>query len=109
MKKEYKQSARRRSEFSVLFQRQQLVSTDVELISGLEGCCDNSVLRFDGEVDLVYRSEDLVDFANSGLVLKVYRCVEIRDLGVDRFADHLSLACVNERAHFYRPSALDFL
>lgn len=33
------------------------------------------------------------------LVLEVYRCVEVRNLGVYALADHLAFACVHELAH----------
>lgn len=37
----------------------------------------------------------------TNLVLEVDRSIEIGDLGVDRFADHLALAGVHETTHFY--------
>jgi len=40
-------------------------------------------LRFDGEVDLVQRAEDLVYFAYGGFVLEVDGGVEVGDFGVD--------------------------
>jgi hypothetical protein len=75
-------------------------------------------LGLDGEKDLVQRAEDLVDFADGSLrmrlvtrsysrisrrmylVLEVDGRVEIGNLGVDGFAEHLVLDVVHEFAHF---------
>lgn len=37
----------------ILLERQELVTTDEDLVTGLERGCDNAVLGLDGEVDLV--------------------------------------------------------
>jgi hypothetical protein len=58
-----------------------------------------ALLRLDGEVDLVQRAEDFVDFANGRLVLQIDGRVEVWDLGVYRFAEHFVFAVVNELAH----------
>lgn len=50
-------------------EREQFVAADVELVALLERGGDDTVLRLDGEVDLVHRAEDLVDFADDGLQL----------------------------------------
>lgn len=59
-----------------------------------------ALLGLDGEVDLVQRAEDFVDFANGRLVLEIDGRVEVWDLCVYRFAEHLVFAVVNELAHF---------
>lgn len=46
---------------------QELVAADVELVAGLEGLGLDAILGLDGEVDLVQRAEDFVDFANGRL------------------------------------------
>jgi len=56
----------------------------------------DTFLRLDGEVDLIDRPEDLVDFANQDGVFRVDGGVEVGNLGIDRFADHLSFAGVQE-------------
>ena len=69
-------------------------------------------MRFDGEVDLVYGTEYLVDFANCSLptgqkysrrrfrsthfVFQVDGRIEIWDLKADRFANDLTLARMEE-------------
>lgn len=60
----------------------------------------NSLLWLDGEEDLVQWSEDLIDFADGGLVLEVDGSVEVRDLDVDGLADHFAFGCVEELTHF---------
>lgn len=60
----------------------------------------NPFLRFDGEVDLVQRTEDLVHFADARFVLEVDWCVEVGDFGVDAAADEVALGRVEEGAHF---------
>lgn len=37
----------------------------------------------------------------ANLVLEVDRSIEIWDLWVDRFADHLTLTSMHKRSHFY--------
>lgn len=80
-------------------------------------------LWFNGEVNLVYRTQNLVNFANgslplcqfpthtprssiSHLVLEVDGGVEKWNFRVDRLADHFTLASVHECAHFCPKSAL---
>lgn len=109
---------------NVLLQGKQLVAADKHLVTGLEGCGDDTLLGLDGEVDLVDRTQDLVDLANGGLlcdvslrkcdsigishfaiaylVLQIDRSVEVGDLRVDRLADHLALTSVHHRSHLYQ-------
>jgi len=73
----------------------------------------------DREIDLVNGAKDFVDFADGGLigtlvnlrlmnmrvirtnlVLEVYWGIEVWDFGIDRFADNLAFACVEESTHF---------
>jgi hypothetical protein len=58
-------------------------------------------LWLDGEEDLVQRAQDFVDFANWRLVLQVDWRIEVRDLGVYRFAEHFVLDVVHKFAHFF--------
>lgn len=51
----------------LLFQRQELVTTNVELVACLERGGLDAFLWLDGEVDLVDRSQDLVDLADGSL------------------------------------------
>ena len=99
-------------------QRQQLVSSNVELVARLERLGLDAFLGLDREVDLVERTANLVDLANgclqqcqplrssdcdnyiTHLVLEVDRRVEVRDLGVDGLAEHLALDIVNKSTHF---------
>lgn len=53
---------------NVPLKRQELVASNVELVALLEGSGHDAVLRLDGEEDLVQRAEDLVDFADDGLL-----------------------------------------
>lgn len=80
-------------------EREQLLGRDVEAVAGLEGGGLDALGRLDREVDLVERAEDLVDLPHRGLVLQVYRCAEVGELGVDALAHHLALARVQELAH----------
>lgn len=109
----------------VLLQGEQLVTADKHLVTGLERSCNNALLGFDGEVDLVDRAQNLIDLADRSLlnisltpgnatgyntttlasaylVLQVDRGVEVGNLRVDRLADHLALASVHDRSHLYR-------
>jgi hypothetical protein len=81
----------------------------------LERSCLNALLRFYGEEHLVERAEDLIDFSDLRLnpfriaykpsvhepylVFEIYGRIEVGNLGVDRLAEHLAFACVDERAH----------
>lgn len=42
------------------------------------------------------------------LILEEHLSVELRYLGVDAFADHFALACVQELAHLYAPRVSQF-
>jgi hypothetical protein len=53
----------------------------------------------DGEENLVDGAENLVDLADGSLVLKIYRRVEVRNLGVYALAHNLSLASMHKLAH----------
>lgn len=44
--------------------------------------------------------------AASYLVLQIDRSVEVRDLGVDRLANELTLTGVHERSHLYSTAKL---
>lgn len=52
---------------NILLQGKKLISTNVDLVTGLEGSSDNTVLGLDGEVDLVDRAKDFIDLADLGL------------------------------------------
>lgn len=49
---------------SLLLKRKKLISSNEELVSGLERRCLDPILRFDGKVDLVQGTEDFIDFAD---------------------------------------------
>ena len=57
-------------------------------------------MRLDSEIDLIKRTEDLVDFADGCLVLEVDGCVEVGDFRVDAAADEVAFGGVEEGAHF---------
>lgn len=52
-----------------LLKWKQLISTNVELVSGFERGCLDAFSRFDGKVHLIDGPKDLVDFANGCLDL----------------------------------------
>lgn len=81
-------------------QRQQLVATNEELVTGLETRRLDPFLRLDGEIQLVDRPEDLVDLAHGRFVLQVDGRVEVGDLRIDGAAHHLALGRVHELSHF---------
>ena len=108
---------------NVLLKRKKLVSSNVDLVARLKGCRNNALLRLDGEVDLVDGTENFVDLANRGLmkrvshlslrqevgcksmpyfVLEVDRGVEVRNLGIHGFANHLALASVHKSTHLWQ-------
>jgi hypothetical protein len=82
-----------------LLDRKELITTNIDLVAGLEGRRDDPFLGLDGEVYLVDRAENFVDLANGCLVLQVDGGVEVRNLGVDRFANHLAFTSMHESAH----------
>lgn len=104
---------------NILLQGKELVATNVDLVTRLEGGRDNSFLGLDGEVDLVDRAQDFIDLADRGLlkncvsasricgeqlsraylVLEVDGGVEVRNLGVDGFANHLAFARMHDSSH----------
>jgi hypothetical protein len=53
----------------ILLERQKLVTTNVELVSGLEALCLDPFLGLYGEVHAVDGAKDFVDFANWRLIL----------------------------------------
>ena len=81
-------------------QRQQLVRGDEELVALLERLGLDAFRGLDGEEHLVQGTEDLVDLTHLGLVFKVDRSVEVRDLDVDQATDDVAFASVHERPHF---------
>ena len=89
-----------------LLEGEELVAANVDLVAGLEAGGVDAVAGLDGEVDLVQRAEDLVDLADLRLVLEEDRGVEVGDLGVDGFADHLALGSVHEGAHLCKVGLL---
>ena len=55
------------------------------------------------EHDLVDGAQDLVDLADARIFVYIYRCVEIRDLGVRQLAHQVAFAVVHQRAdRFHR-------
>ena len=90
---------RRSGARDVPLEGKELVAANVELVAVLEGSSNDTLLGLDGEVDLVDGAEDLVDFADSSLVLKVDGGVEVRNLYVGRSADHFAFGSVHEGAH----------
>lgn len=104
---------------NVLLKREELVSSNVNLVTGLEGSCDNALLGLDGEVDLVDGSKNLVDLADRSLenvlvanvvvmgvmsvapyfVLEIDRGVEVRNLRIHGFANHLAFASMHDSSH----------
>ena len=52
----------------LLLQGQEFISSNIELISCFERCSHNPFLRFHSKVDLVNGTQDLVNFANCGLL-----------------------------------------
>ena len=89
-----------------LLEGEELVAANVDLVARLEAGGVDTVAGLDGEVDLVQRAEDLVDLADLRLVLEEDRGVEVGDLGVDGFADHLALGSVHEGAHLCKAESL---
>lgn len=83
-----------------LLEGEELVAANVNLVASLEAGGVDAVAGLDGEVDLVQRAEDLIDFADLRLVLEEDRGVEVGNFRVDRGADHLALSGVHEGAHF---------
>jgi len=79
-----------------LLKWEKLIASDVELVAGFEGGCLDAFSRLDGEVNLIDRSQNLVNLADGCLVLEVDRCVEVGDLSVNRFANNLPFASVQE-------------
>lgn len=55
-------------EKNVLLQREELVTANEDLVASLEGFALNTLGGLDGEVDLVDRSEDLVNLTDLGLL-----------------------------------------
>ena len=89
-----------------LLEGEELVAANVDLVARLEAGGVDAVAGLDGEVDLVQRAEDLVDLADLRLVLEEDRGVEVGNLGVDGFADHLALGSVHEGAHLCKVGSL---
>ena len=89
-----------------LLEGEELVAANVDLVASLEAGGVDAITGLDGEVDLVQRAEDLVDLADLRLVLEENRGVEVGDLGVDGFADHLALGSVHEGAHLCKVGSL---
>ncbi len=108
----------------LLVQRQQLVTSNVELVARLERCRHDAFLGFYREVNLVQRSKDLVHLSDGSLclslalsrsydassecpylVFEVYRRIEVRYLRVNRGAHHLAFASMDESAHFCRSTS----
>lgn len=79
-------------------QGQQFVGSDEDLVVGLERGGDHAILQLNGEVEFVHGSQDLVHLADLALVLEVNWGIEVRDLDVGGFADHLTLASVHKLA-----------
>ena len=64
---------------NLLLQRKKLVATNEDLVTGLERSRDNSFLGLDGEVDLVDRTEDLIDLSDRGLrqILLIHLSIQV--------------------------------
>jgi hypothetical protein len=80
-------------------ERQELVGADVHFIVHLEGFGIHTVIRLDGEVNLVDRTENLLNLANLGLILQIDTGIEIRNHDVGKTADHFILSTVHELAN----------
>jgi hypothetical protein len=79
---------------------QELVAGDVHLVAFLEAARDHAFTHFDGEVNFVDGTQDLVHLANDRLVLKINGRVEVGDfVRHERRAEHLILDSMHERAH----------
>lgn len=63
---------------NVLLQREELVTADEDLVTRLEGGCDNALLGLDGEVHLVDGTEDLVNLTDLGLLWELVSSNSVR-------------------------------
>lgn len=52
---------------NILLKRKKLVSSNVELVAGLERSGDDSLLGLDGEVNLVDRAQNFINLSNRSL------------------------------------------
>lgn len=62
------------------FKWKKLVSANVDLVAFAEAGSNHSFCHFDGKVDLVDRTENLVDFTDGGFVFEVDGRVKIGNL-----------------------------
>ena len=82
------------------FYGQYFVPRNIDGIALLEAVCYHTFSHLDGEIDFVYRSQNLVHFAYNRFVLKIDWSVEIRNfIGHYGRAEHLVFDSVYETTH----------